>query len=125
MRPIIGAFFEWDIERFDRDFRASWRRKRIILRAGRPVGYIQTDHQEDDIVYIAGLILDPTVHGQGIGSWLLGHMEQMARGRTVRLHVWENNPAVDFYRRHGYAVVQTEGHKILMEKRLADRQAGR
>jgi ribosomal protein S18 acetylase RimI-like enzyme len=68
-------------------------------------------------LYIAGLILDPAVHGQGIGSWLLGHIERMARGRTVRLHVWENNPAVDFYRRHEYAVVRTEGHKILMEKR--------
>ena len=27
--------------------------------------------------------------------------------------------AVDFYRRHGYSVVQTEGNRILMEKQPA------
>jgi ribosomal protein S18 acetylase RimI-like enzyme/2'-5' RNA ligase len=119
MRPIISAHVEWDQERFDRDFDASWRQKQIILLNGRPVGYVQPDRSADDHLYIAGLILDPAVQGQGLGSWLLGHMERLAEGRPVRLHVWENNPAVAFYRRHGYQVVLTEGHKHLMEKRIA------
>ena len=37
-------------------------------------------------------------------------------GRLVRLHVWENNPAVGFYRRNGYRIMATDGHKHLMEK---------
>lgn len=118
MRPIISAHFEWDRGRFDRDLAASWRQKRIILLNGRPVGYIQFDRSADDTLYIAGLILDPVVHGQGIGSWLLGHMERQAEGRPVRLHVWENNPALAFYERHGYRILQSEGPKLLLEKRL-------
>jgi ribosomal protein S18 acetylase RimI-like enzyme len=117
MRPIISAYFEWDEERFDRDFAESWRRKRIILLNGRPVGYIQVDGSAVDQFYIAGLILDPAVHGQGLGSWLLGYLEGMAGGRPVRLHVWENNRALDFYGHHGYQVLRAKGHKLLLEKR--------
>jgi ribosomal protein S18 acetylase RimI-like enzyme len=117
MRPIISAYFEWDKERFDRDFAESWRRKQIVLLNGRPVGYIQVDRSAADYLYIAGLILDPAAQGQGFGSWLLGHMERMAEGRPVRLHVWENNRALAFYRRRGYQVLQAEGHRLLLEKR--------
>lgn len=118
MRPIISAYAPWDRARFDVDFDASWRQKRIVLQDGRPVGYIQLDPSPADHLYIAGLILDPAVHGQGLGSWLLSHLEQLAEGRPVRLHVHENNPALAFYRRHGYRVLANEDHKLLMEKRI-------
>jgi ribosomal protein S18 acetylase RimI-like enzyme len=119
LRPVVSAHVEWDKDRFRDDFAASWRRKRVVLRDGRPIGYLQLDRSAEDYLYLAGLILDPAVHGQGIGSWLLGYMERQAEGRPVRLHVWENNPAVGFYRRYGYEVVEAEGPKFLMEKRPA------
>ena len=116
LKPLISAFFPWDQVRTEQNWEASWRKKVIVLAAGRPVGYFQYDTSPAEPLYVGNLFLTPAVQGQGWGGWLLGHMEGMAAGRPVRLHVWENNPAVGFYRHHGYRVIETVGHKHLMEK---------
>ena len=117
LRPLVSAYFAWDESLFDQNWRGSWRQKVMILAEGRRVGYIQYDPTPAGYLYITGLFLLPAVQGRGWGQWLLGHMEGQAEGRPVRLHVWENNPAVSFYERHGYRIIETEGHKHLMEKR--------
>jgi ribosomal protein S18 acetylase RimI-like enzyme len=117
LKPLVSAFYTWERERFDENFAATWHKKLLILADDRPVGYIQFDDSAPDHLYVAGLFLAPVVHGRGWGRWLLQFMEQQAGDRPVRLHVWENNPALDFYRRHGYRAIRVEGHKILMEKR--------
>jgi len=116
LKPVISAIVPWEEKRFEQGFADSWPQKVIILAEGRPVACIQHDASPVDHLYIGSLFLAPSVQGRGWGRWLLGHMEGLAGGRPVRLHVWENNPAVSFYQRAGYRIVNTEGRKHLMEK---------
>jgi len=116
LKPVISAIVPWDEKRFVQDFADSWPQKAIILAEGRPVACIQYDASPVDHLYIGSLLLAPSVQGRGWGRWLLGHMEGLAGGPPVRLHVWENNPAVSFYQCAGYRIVNTEGHRHLMEK---------
>jgi ribosomal protein S18 acetylase RimI-like enzyme len=118
LRPLISAYFTWDKAMFERNWDSSWRKKVIVLSEGKRVGYVQHDTSPADYLYIGGLFLCPPFHGRGWGKWLLNHMEELAQGRPVRLHVWENNTVVRFYQRHGYRIIETEGHKYLMEKVL-------
>lgn len=118
LRPIISVWFPWDRSLLEQSFESGWRLLEIILHQGQPVGHIQVDDSSPEQLYIARLFLKPAVHGRGWGKWLLQILGSRAEGRPVRLHVWENNPAVDFYQRQGYQIVQTEGHKHLMEKRV-------
>ncbi len=116
LKPVISAIVPWEEKRFEQGFADSWPQKVIILAEGRPVACIQYDASPVDHLYIGSLLLAPSVQGRGWGRWLLDHMEGLAGGRPVRLHVWENNPAVSFYQCAGYRIVNTEGHKRLMEK---------
>lgn len=116
LRPLVSAYFPWDEAQFDQNWSQSWHKKVVVLAEGRPVGYIQYDVSPADSIYINGLFLAPAARGRGWGEWLLATMESAAPGRPVRLHVWENNPAVRFYTSHGYRVIEAEGHKVLMEK---------
>lgn len=116
LKPVISAVVPWEESHFEQGFADSWQQKVIILSEGRPVACIQYDASPVDHLYIGSLLLAASVQGRGWGQWLLGHMEGLAGGRPVRLHVWENNPAVSFYQRAGYRIVNTEGHKHLMEK---------
>lgn len=117
LRPLVSVYFDWDESLFEQSWQQRWRQRTIILAEGRRVGYIQYETSPAGYLYIAGLFLTPTAQGRGWGEWLLSHMEGQAEGRTVRLHVWENNPAVRFYQQHGYHILDTDGHKHLMEKR--------
>ncbi len=117
LKPFVSTYFSWDPARFEQNWEASWHQKVIVLSEGRPVGYYQVDTSPAEGIYIGNLFSTPAVHGRGWGGWLLGHLEAMAAGRPVRLHVWENNPAVAFYQHHGYRIIETVGHKHLMEKR--------
>jgi GNAT superfamily N-acetyltransferase/2'-5' RNA ligase len=117
LKPLVSAFHPWSEARFGQGFASNWRQLVIVLAEGRPVGTIQYDDSPADHFYIANLLLTAPARGRGWGRWLLGYLEGRAQGKPVRLHVWENNPAVGFYQRHSYRITQTEAHKHLMEKR--------
>lgn len=38
--------------------------------------------------------------------------------KTISLHVWDNNKAVQFYKNLGYQIIEEKDHKYLMEKYL-------
>jgi ribosomal protein S18 acetylase RimI-like enzyme len=116
LRPYMSAFRRWDEDRFNQIFLSSWQERTIVLAAGQPVGLIGHRLQPEGYLYVVSLILDPSVQHRGWGSWLLEYLENLAQNQPVRLHVWENNPAVEFYLRHGYRIVETVDNKHLMEK---------
>jgi ribosomal protein S18 acetylase RimI-like enzyme len=55
--------------------------------------------------WAARLYVDPTHHGEGIGSALLG--KALEGQSSVRLWVFQRNrPAIEFYRRHRFELVE-------------------
>lgn len=76
-------------------------------RDGRLVGVAQGRVRGDD-GYLARLIVDPTIRGEGIGHHLLARFELAAArhgARRVTLRAPAGGPAEAFYRRRGYRSV--------------------
>lgn len=104
-----GVFFV--IARADNDQAAGFIQVQRIDRRNR-TGYL-------------GICLAPGHQGEGLGADALGLMEDYLRGvmglRKMLLEVLgENQGAIDFYRRAGYAVAGTLGAHHLMRGRFAD-----
>ena len=54
---------------------------------------------------VEGLFIDPRYHRRGLGTRLLAHAQRLAQG-PLAVEVNEGNPgAVQFYERHGFAIV--------------------
>ncbi|AEI40927.1 acetyltransferase [Paenibacillus mucilaginosus] len=70
----------------------------IALRDHRePVGFIGLDGSKIEMLFI-----DPSYHGQGIGSGLIRHVESM-HGGSLQVDVNEQNDgACAFYKRYGF-----------------------
>ena len=70
---------------------------------GQPVGRQWLARTEAE-VWLVDLALLPSHRGQGLGTRLLGAIqEEAARARVpVRLHVTRDNPALRLYARHGF-----------------------
>ena len=77
---------------------------------------------ERDTIY--GFFVSPDRQNEGIGSALLEHIEETARGRgTGCLHIDASLTAVSYYRRRGFLVTGTRGdgrfgRTVHMRKRL-------
>ena len=90
-----------------------------VDREGQPIGF--SSHKEEHIVAV---YVDPDWQGAGIGSSLLRVVE--ARISTIGHHVAKVHaalPAIAFYERHGYRIVeqtshQTRGGMVLQARRL-------
>lgn len=94
-RQIEGG--EWHVIEHDGALIASVRLARtdpVLWPDGREAGYIH------------GLMVSRSHAGQGLGSWLLGWAENVARQSQLTLArldcVASNTVLGDFYRRHGY-----------------------
>lgn len=76
---------------------------RIIESAGQPVGVVEW-HRRPDALRIAKLYIRPESQRCGIGGWVLAQAAVQAQGLPIRLSVLTTNPALEFYRRHGFVV---------------------
>ena len=61
------------------------------------------------------MFLKKEFRGKGIGYNLMKQFENK-NIKTICLKVWDNNPAVQFYKKLGYKIVEEKDHKYLMEK---------
>ncbi|MFC0266724.1 GNAT family N-acetyltransferase [Kushneria aurantia] len=59
---------------------------------------------DDTQCWIDRFYIEPTLQGQGVGGILLARLTSAAdaRGVPTRLSVLAGNPAINFYRRHGF-----------------------
>lgn len=77
------------------------------LRAGEIVG-ATTLIPQDDGWEIDEIVVAPSRQGQGIGSWMLGRIERLAREQDASrlyLHTAKlRDDLIGLYRRHGFAV---------------------
>jgi ribosomal protein S18 acetylase RimI-like enzyme len=81
----------------------------VALEADRVVGVVRTE-PSDDGLFIDQIGVDPTRQGAGVGSWLLGRIEEVARlsgARGMSLYTAEMmEHLVRLYRRHGFEIVR-------------------
>ena len=90
----------------------------VLERGGVPIGRLYVDRRSDDIRVMEIALLGEFC-GQGIGGALMREIqyEAEAEGKTVSIHVEQNNPAIGLYRRLGFREIGEEGIYYLMEWR--------
>lgn len=90
----------------------------VIELEGRPIGRLYV-HRGDEDIRVVDITLAPGHRGRGIGGMLMAELlaEGRATARTVSIHVEQDNPAMDMYRRLGFRHVDTYGIYHLMEWR--------
>ena len=118
MGPYVEALFgpwedaiQWEF--FDRWFRPE--DTLVVEVAGREVGVVGLQYGTDDM-YVTRIEIHPDQQNRGIGTAVLRRVLAKAAkaNRTVSLHVFGINPALELYRRLGFAAVTEEGDRILM-----------
>jgi ribosomal protein S18 acetylase RimI-like enzyme len=93
-------------------------RYRMVVRAGEAVGFFAV-RLEADHLYLQTIQLVDAARGEGLGTQLLAHLEQLAREHVVpqiRLRVFAENRARHLYLRLGYQTVKVEDHTWVMAK---------
>ena len=90
----------------------------IIEGDGRSIGRLYVGDWEEDIRLI-DIALLPEHRNQGIGSRLIRDVMERAAslGKPVRLHVEQNNPARQLYKRLGFVELDDRGVNVFMEWR--------
>ena len=82
----------------------------LILLDGQPAGRLYVDRNSDEI-RILDIALLPEYRGQGIGTRVLNEIrEEAAAARLpIRIHVEQNNPALNLYKRLGFQQLEAKG----------------
>ena len=71
------------------------------------VGYFTLIPREQSL-HLQHFYLKPAWQGQGIGAWVIGHIQQQARaaGKPITLGALRGSRANAFYLRHGFELVR-------------------
>lgn len=88
----------------------------ILLEGKKRIGFYQLTPRGKELD-ITKIFLSPSSQGKGIGSQLMKKFEVLGC-KKITLRVWDNNPALKFYKKLGYKITKKENHKIHMEKNL-------
>lgn len=88
-------------------FHPEWMRHLVV--AGERVGFFTVEPREGEL-RLHHLYLRPAAQGQGVGAWVLEQLK--ARGLPITLAALRESRANDFYRRHGFQVVQEQDFDI-------------
>lgn len=97
-------------------------RHRIIEVSGSRAGCLETINEVDHRV-IKKLYIEPTFQGMGVGGYILDQCisSHETESMPTRLTVLVTNPAVEFYKRHGFEVESKDAERWSMLKRLSSR----
>ncbi|MFG6203161.1 GNAT family N-acetyltransferase [Pseudomonas retamae] len=102
-RNMLPYYIEHELPWRDDVFDIAWseRQNWLIVRGEVSVGHISLS-RDMSALYIRELQVDEAFQRQGVGSWAIDQVINMARGerrRAIRLTVFENNPARNLYER--------------------------
>lgn len=90
----------------------------VIEHEHAPVGRIYLEEMPSEI-RLMDVAIVPALRGRGAGTALMraliSHADQI--GLAISLHVEPQNPALQLYRRLGFAEVETRGYYLFMERR--------
>jgi len=94
----------------------------IVERTGRPLGRLYM-HADGDALHIIDILLLSAVRGQGVGTALLAHVQQLARQHActaVQLSVLRDNAAaLRLYQRLGFASVGGDTLRLVMRQEFS------
>jgi len=111
---IVKQFGSWNLQRQDEYFAIGWSKQgfQIIELDQTPCGYLRFEDMPGE-TYIHELVIDPTYHNLGIGSYLLRRMQDGAKQKNAKLtlQVLRVNRAYDLYTREGFRKIgESETH---------------
>jgi GNAT superfamily N-acetyltransferase len=117
--PQIVAKWGWD-EPYQRELHSQrWNAKRFfrIVRDGATIGTIAIDEAPDHI-RVGEFYVAPRLQNQGIGSEVLRPILRGAERKNlpVRLECLKWNPALSFYKRHGFVVTSESEIHFFLER---------
>ncbi|MBL0403796.1 GNAT family N-acetyltransferase [Microvirga aerilata] len=121
IKPLAITWMEWVDTNQEAQFARLWRPAdtRIIVLNGQEIGWVEF-RQTCDEVFLKQLYISPAYQRQGIGSQVLRLLleEQREAAKSMALFVLKNNPALSFYRRHGFDVVQETPTRFVMRREI-------
>jgi GNAT superfamily N-acetyltransferase len=93
--------------RLKSQFRPEWMQHLVV--DGERVGYFTVEPREGEL-RLHHLYLRPEAQGQGVGAWVLNQIK--SRGLPITLAALRESRANEFYRRHGFMVVEEQDFDI-------------
>lgn len=92
----------------------------VILAGDEPAGRLYLDDGPDE-TRIVDIAVMPQFQGHGIGTALVSQVlaAAAARGASVTIHVERNNPALRWYARLGFHLVEDQGVYLLLRWQAA------
>lgn len=123
IKPLATAWMAWMDHEQEAQFASLWRPKdtRIIVLDGQEIGWVEFRQTEDE-VFLKQFYISPEHQRRGIGSQVLRLLLEERRGvaKSMALFVLKNNPALRFYRRHGFDVVRETPTRFVMRREMGE-----
>ncbi len=110
---------EWNSDDFSQEWNAL--ESYVIFEANTQVGFLSLSMHCANL-YIRDIQITEKYTGQGIGTWVISQITSIAKKRnlqSIRLKVFNDNPAKSLYQRLGFLVVGSEPNLLRMERGVA------
>ncbi|VVM66194.1 hypothetical protein PS862_00160 [Pseudomonas fluorescens] len=119
---MLHYYVQHNLPWLDEGFDVGWagRENWLIVEDENVLGYVSLSRDARDL-YIRELHVVEAFRGQGVGSWVIDRVVAMAcreRRRSLRLTVFQDNPARALYERKGLTVVDTDGCFLEMQREI-------
>ena len=115
---VVRRFGAWNVTIQDQLFDKAWaeRTHYIIQDSEQSVGYICVEATSENI-HIREFVIHPDHQGRGLGAAVLSKIQADARERNlpIVLGVFDDNRAVNLYRRSGFCEYDRTASHILMK----------
>ncbi len=117
--PYIEKYEPVNKKEFYNDFAKRYKEIIIFMKGKLRIGFyhIAPDVFVKNALYVARIFISPAYQKKRIGYFLMKYFETL-NYKKIRLQVWDNNPALKFYKKLGYQVFSKKGHRFLIQKKL-------
>ena len=122
--PLVSKYYEVDENIYKERFKIDFKERKILEIDKKPIGFYQTKQNNDELE-IKGLFLIDEYRNKGIGKYLMEEFEKIKEIKSLVLKVWDNNNAVEFYKKLAYKIVEEKDHKFLMKKNRHEKSTDR
>ena len=117
--PYIEEYEPIDKKDFDKDFTKRYTEIIILMKGKRRIGFyhIIPDSFVKNALYLVMIFVSPAYQKKKIGHFLMKYFETLGY-KEIRMQVWGNNTAIEFYKKLGYQVISKKEHRYLIQKKL-------